>query len=215
MHHRFILLPSLPNQCSAQPVNVRHDAPLMWNITPIPSQSVPVPNPLNVRQTRAVATALVQNQTLALAKGIRRSPLDTAATVPSGTLGFTVRSRYASRPGTTECTVIPPLGAQTGDAPGWQLPSFGNGSTASPGTVANFSAACWFMGVTMSNAEQGGPKTPIGLLSTDAGGTPIHKWVDTETAAKCSQITPTTPTAAGDVGTLFNPMVRYFKKMHY
>ena len=55
-----------------------------------------------------------------------------------------------------------PLGAQTGDAPGWQLPSFGNGSTASQGTVANFSAACWFMGVTMSNAEQGGPKTPIG-----------------------------------------------------
>ena len=46
-----------------------------------------------------------------------------------------------------------------------------------------------------------------GLISTDAGGTPIHKWVDTEAAAKCSQITPTTPTAAGDVGTLFNPMV--------
>ena len=77
------------------------DASLMWNVTPIPSQSVSVLNPLNVRQTRAVATALVmQNQTLALAKGIRRSPLDTAATVPSGTLGFTVRFRYASR--TTE-----------------------------------------------------------------------------------------------------------------
>lgn len=40
------------------------------------------------------------------------------------------------------------LGKQVGDAPGWQLPSYGNGTTTSPGTVANFSAACWFMGAT-------------------------------------------------------------------
>ena len=57
-----------------------------------------------------------------------------------------------------------PMGAQTGDKPGWQLPSFGNGSTASPGTVANFSAVCWFMGVTLTEYSKG--STPIGLVAT-------------------------------------------------
>ena len=60
------------------------------------------------------------------------------------------------------------LGQQRGDAPGWQLPSYGNGSLSSAGTVANFSAACWFMGATISSFYK--QKTPVGLISTDAGG---------------------------------------------
>jgi hypothetical protein len=105
-----------------------------------------------------------------------------------------------SRPGETA------LGKQTGDAPGWALPSFGNGSTASPGTVANFSAACWFMGVTLSDYSKG--TVPIGLISTDAGGTSIHRWISQKAAAKCSQVTPTSPQSMGaDIGTLFEPMV--------
>ena len=102
------------------------------------------------------------------------------------------------------------LGQQTGDAPGWHEPSFGNGSTASPGTVANFSAVCWFMGTTLSDfysASASGTRA-IGLISTDAGGTSIHRWVSQRAAAKCSQITPTTTQSEGaDIGTLFNPMV--------
>ena len=57
------------------------------------------------------------------------------------------------------------LGMQLGDAPGWQIPSYGNGTSASPGTVANFSAACWFMGTTISAHT---PDVPVGLISTDA-----------------------------------------------
>jgi sialate O-acetylesterase len=57
------------------------------------------------------------------------------------------------------------LGKQLGDAPGWQIPSYGNGTSASPGTVANFSAVCWFMGATLSAHA---PSVPIGLISTDA-----------------------------------------------
>ena len=135
------------------------------------------------------------------------------------------------------------LGLQTGDAPGWQLPSFGNGSSASQGTVANFSAACWFMGTTLSdyytsgasdrhaqgNAQGDDAKdddahgdahaagqgvTPIGLISTNAGGTSIHRWVSQRAAAQCSQVTPTSTHSMGsDIGTLFNPMVLPLARM--
>ena len=103
------------------------------------------------------------------------------------------------------------LGKQTGDAPGWQLPSYGNGTSASPGTVANFSAACWFMGTTVSAHA---PSVPVGLISTDAGGTSIHRWVSPKAAARCSQITPTSTQSMGpDIGTLFVPMVLPLSKM--
>jgi hypothetical protein len=103
------------------------------------------------------------------------------------------------------------LGKQIGDAPGWQLPSYGNGSTASPGTVANFSAACWFMGTTISKLS---PAVPVGLISTDAGGTSIHRWVSQAAASKCSQVTPTSTQSMGaDIGTLFDPMVLPLAKM--
>jgi sialate O-acetylesterase len=93
------------------------------------------------------------------------------------------------------------LGKQRGDAPGWQLPSYGNGSFTSQGTVANFSAVCWFMGATISAFYD--QKTPVGLISTDAGGTSIHRWVSQKAAAKCSQITPTSVQSMGaDIGTL-------------
>lgn len=101
-----------------------------------------------------------------------------------------------------------PLGAQTGDPAGWQVPTTGNGSTASPGTVANFSAVCWFMGTTLSDYHKG--QMAIGLISTDAGGTSIHRWVDRDAASQCSQITPTSSTPAVDnssIGQLFVPMV--------
>jgi hypothetical protein len=155
-----------------------------------------------------------------------------------------------SRPGETA------LGKQLGDAPGWQLPSYGAGNFTSPGTVANFSAACvstadrrrpqqqpslfapahrvmvgvrayimicstyqhifvraqWFMGVTL--ADYADKATPIGLISTDAGGTSIHRWVSQAAAAKCSQVTPTSPASMGaDIGTLFDPMVLPLARM--
>ena len=58
------------------------------------------------------------------------------------------------------------------------------------------------------------PKVPLGLISTDAGGTSIHRWVSQKAAAKCSQITPTSTQSEGpDIGTLFNPMVLPLAKM--
>ena len=107
-----------------------------------------------------------------------------------------------SRPGETA------LGAQTGDAPGWSELSFGSGSTASPGTVANFSAACWFMGTALADAA-GMSGVPVGLISTAAGGTSIHRWSSASAAARCDQVTPTSPDGAQglDIGTLFRPMV--------
>ena len=62
------------------------------------------------------------------------------------------------------------------------------------------------MGVTLSDYHKG--QRPIGLISTDAGGTSIHRWVSPRAAAKCSQITPTSAESMGaDIGTLFEPMV--------
>lgn len=111
-----------------------------------------------------------------------------------------------SHPGSTA------LGKQKGDAPGWQLPSFGNGSLMSQGTVANFSATCYFMGTTIADYYQA--QKPIGLISTDAGGTSIHRWVSPAAAAKCSQVTPTSAHSMGpDIGTLFEPMVLPLAKM--
>ena len=106
------------------------------------------------------------------------------------------------------------LGRQTGDRPGWQVPTFGNGSYASQGTVANFSAVCWFMGTTLSDYTN--RSRPIGLISTDAGGTSIHRWVSQEAtaASSCSQVTPTsTQSMGGDIGTLFEPMVSPLAQM--
>jgi hypothetical protein len=47
------------------------------------------------------------------------------------------------------------LGKQKGDAPGWQIPTYGNGSAASQGTVANFSAAWWFLGTAYRDSAAG------------------------------------------------------------
>eukprot|EP00040_Diaphanoeca_grandis_P022645 m.122132 g.122132 ORF g.122132 m.122132 type:complete len:517 (+) comp28902_c0_seq1:561-2111(+) len=104
-----------------------------------------------------------------------------------------------SRPGETA------LGAQRGDAPGWAMPTTGNGTSASPGTVANFSAVCYFMGTHIYDALDG--KVPIGLVSTAAGGTNINRWSSPSAIAKCSQVTPFSNSTEYNIGTLFEPMV--------
>ena len=106
---------------------------------------------------------------------------------------------YTSRPGGT------PVGDEAGNPRGFRLPTAGNGSWHSYGTIANFSASCWFMGADLSDALGG--QVPIGLIDNSAGGTSIHYWASPDAVAKCNQVTPSSNVTADGVGVLFDSMV--------
>jgi hypothetical protein len=106
---------------------------------------------------------------------------------------------YASNPGGT------PVGDEAGNPRGFRLPTPGNGTWRSPGTVANFSASCWFFGADVFDALGG--VVPIGLIDNSAGGTSIHYWCSQDAIDQCSQVTPSSNVTDDGVGVLFEAMV--------
>jgi sialate O-acetylesterase len=106
---------------------------------------------------------------------------------------------YASTPGST------PVGSEGGNPPGFRLPTAGNGSWHSPGTIANYSAACWFFGSSYFDAMGGA--VPVGLIDNSAGGTSIHFWSSLDALAQCSQVTPSSNFTDGGAGELFEAMI--------
>jgi sialate O-acetylesterase len=106
---------------------------------------------------------------------------------------------YTSRPGGT------PVGDEAGNPRGFRTPSGGNGTWHSPGTIANFSASCWFFGADLFDAL--GRSVPIGLIDNSAGGTSIHYWSSPDAIAQCSQVTPSSNATADGVGALFDAMI--------
>jgi hypothetical protein len=112
---------------------------------------------------------------------------------------------YSSSPGGT------PVGNEAGNPRGFRLPTSGNGSWHSYGTVANFSASCYFFGVSVFNALGG--VVPIGLIDNSAGGTSIHMWSSPEAVSQCSQVTPSSNVTAGGVGILFDAMIAPLARM--
>jgi len=76
-----------------------------------------------------------------------------------------------------------------------------NWTSASNRTVGSFSAVCWFFGRDLFDAYQ----VPIGLISSNWGGTPIQAWSSPDALAKC-QIT-------GQNSGLYNSMIHPFLPM--
>ena len=67
-------------------------------------------------------------------------------------------------------------------APGWE--------TATPGTLAPFSAVCWYTGKAMrDNLATSGDDAAVGLMQTSVGGSPIEYWLP-PTTNRCEQDTP-------------------------
>ena len=67
---------------------------------------------------------------------------------------------------------------------------------ATPATVASFSAVCWTFALNLAYqraAEFGAAGRPLGLVMTEAGGTPVEAWMSKESAAQC----PGVPATAG------------------
>jgi len=106
---------------------------------------------------------------------------------------------YKSTPGGT------PVGDESGNPRGFRLPTTGNGSWHSYGTLANFSASCFFFGADVFDNLGGG--VPVGLIDNSAGGTSIHYWATPDAVAQCSQVTPSSNVTAGGVGILFDAMI--------
>jgi len=107
---------------------------------------------------------------------------------------------YASKPGST------PMGTEAGNPPGFRLLTSGNGTWHSPGTIANFSASCFFFGTALSNSLGG--DVPIGLIDNSAGGTSIVFWSSPDAIAMCNQTTPSSSGAGnGNAGVLFDAMI--------
>jgi sialate O-acetylesterase len=114
---------------------------------------------------------------------------------------------FPSKPGST------PMGSEAGNPPGFRLPTSGNGTWQNPGTIANFSATCWFFGASLYDTLGG--TVPIGLIDNSAGGTSIIFWSSPETASACNATTPGSPQPPDhrDYGVLFNSMIQPLSPM--
>lgn len=91
---------------------------------------------------------------------------------------------------------------------------------ATPATVAGFSAVCWTFALNLAYlrpdefAEEGGP---LGLVMSEAGGTPIEAWMSAESAAKCPDVPRNAScTNTGNITSgLFNEQIAPFRSMSF
>ena len=85
----------------------------------------------------------------------------------------------------------------------------GSWSAVNRGTIAAFSAVCWFGGRDTFDALGG--TVPVGLIESDVGGTGVEFWSPAAAIAECSQVTPSTkgPNPQSD-STLYNGWIAPF-----
>ena len=70
---------------------------------------------------------------------------------------------------------------------------------ALPATVDDFSAVCWTFALNLAyqRPHEFAQQRPLGLVMTEAGGTPIEAWMSVESAAACTGV----PATAGCANT--------------
>ena len=58
---------------------------------------------------------------------------------------------------------------------------------ATPTVVAGFSAVCWLFALNLAyqRPDVFAEQRPLGLVMSEAGGTPIEAWMPAESAANC------------------------------
>lgn len=117
--------------------------------------------------------------------------------------------------GTASATPLPELATI---AQNWSVAS---PSTVGAGNWSEFSAVCWLFGRDLQDSlkQLTGAVVPIGLVSTNWGGTPVQYWSSPDALAKCNQsLAPAVGDSMfGNVGLansqLYNAMINPFLKM--
>lgn len=96
-------------------------------------------------------------------------------------------------------TVSKKVGRTGASAPQWDLE--GQWMLCTPETVANFSAVGYYFGRDLEKAR----KVPVGLISSNVGGTRIERWMSAEKlASRPELVAAQKPTGASD---LYNSMI--------
>ena len=74
--------------------------------------------------------------------------------------------------------------------------------TACTGTgFSPFSAVCWYFGKGLFLSPSLGGKVPVGLVSSNVGGTAVERWSGPDAIAKCNQ------TGVVDQSNLWTPFI--------
>ena len=74
---------------------------------------------------------------------------------------------------------------------GWLKATADNMDQQYPGTVDQFSAACWFFGQSLTDGwvERGEPVIPLGLVTSNWGGTTVQQWTPLDSLGTCKNAT--------------------------
>ena len=116
---------------------------------------------------------------------------------------LTKADAYASRP----IRILKFQGQGSGqpvEQPGFR----GSWSVVNRGSIAAFSAVCWFGGRDMFDSLGGA--VPVGLIESDVGGTGVEFWSPAAAIAECSQVTPSTKGPSGNDASLYNGWIHPF-----
>ena len=90
---------------------------------------------------------------------------------------------------------------------------------ATPAVVSSFSAVCWTFAINLAyqQPDEFAGKRPLGLVMSEAGGTPIEAWMSAESAAKCPSVPPNANcTNTGNITSgLYNEQIAPFRGMAF
>jgi len=73
-------------------------------------------------------------------------------------------------------------------------------------TISSFSGVCWFFGRALADGFAGADRVPLGLISSNVGGTSVRLWTPASATAECTR------SVAGD-GELYNGMIAPFASL--
>lgn len=76
-----------------------------------------------------------------------------------------------------------------------------------PPTIASFSGVCWFFGRSLADGFTEAERVPLGLISSNVGGTSLRKWTPVTALSRC-----VTRNVSGD-GELYNGMIAPFASL--
>lgn len=70
---------------------------------------------------------------------------------------------------------------------GWLRPTADHMELATPGTVDQFSAACWYFGQSLTDdwVARGETVVPLGLVTSNWGGTTVQQWTPVDALPQC------------------------------
>ena len=152
-----------------------------WSLQ-LPAQPVAWHVPLTALSDGAAANTTVSFGKVVLCAGQSNMDMPVACHLTNKTACFTPKPAFHADNGTAEVAAAgryadkifmqKAINSKYKHAPAWQTASSGTGFQDYPGA---FSAVCWYTGKSLF--EKLGSDTPVGLLQTSVGGSPIEYWL--------------------------------------